>query len=60
VTFGGSAKGDTLFDLASDPTPVDVVMRLGAKSYCLKFGGTSVFRQGKSLKARGASATTYP
>ncbi len=47
------------FDLPSDPTPVDVVVRIGVKHYCMTFGGTTTFKPG-SLKAKNAPAGACP
>jgi hypothetical protein len=40
--------------LASDPSPVDVVFSLGARRFCMGFGGTTKFKQGASYTAKDA------
>ena len=42
--------------LASDPSPVDVVFSLGARRYCMAFGGATKFKQGASFTAKDAPA----
>ena len=44
VTGKGSALGD---GVGADPGPVDVVLQLGAKRYCMHFGGTEKLKVGK-------------
>ena len=46
-------------DLTSDPTPVDVVVRTGAKHYCMTFGGETKFKPG-SLSAKKAPSEVCP
>lgn len=52
------AKGAALgHALASDPTPVDVEVRVGTTDptrYCLRFGGVATFKPGKQLTAKDA------
>jgi glucose/arabinose dehydrogenase len=40
--------------LASDADPVDVVLMLGTRRYCMHFGGTQVFKPGKQFVAKDA------
>lgn len=48
-----SAKGAGLgHTLGSDPSPIDVVLTIGTRKYCLRFGGTETFKPGKALTAK--------
>ena len=42
--------------LAMDPNPVAVAFALGARRYCMEFGGAPKFTAGKSFSARDAAA----
>jgi hypothetical protein len=53
VTGKGKGLGHTL---TANPTPVRVVLTVGAQQYCLAFGGTVTFKAGKRLRATTASA----
>ena len=51
IVAKGGALGHTL---ASNPAPVDVVLRLAGRSYALRFGGTVRFDAGKRYRAKDA------
>jgi glucose/arabinose dehydrogenase len=40
--------------LAADPQPVDVALRLGARQYCLRFGGAVTFKPPSQFAAKDA------
>ena len=54
VTGKGSGLGDAV---GSDPKPVDIILKLGAKPYCMHFGGTQVFKPGKQFVAKDAATS---
>jgi len=51
VTGKGAGLGDAI---GADPRPVDVVLKLGAKRYCLEFGGTEKLKVGKKATLQNA------
>jgi len=51
IAGNGTALG---LSLASDPRPVDVVLTLDGRRYCVGFGGTIRFRSGVAFTARNA------
>jgi hypothetical protein len=53
VSGRGAALGH---ELEVDPQPVDVVLRLGQKQFCLRFGGEITFAPGARFLARSAPA----
>jgi hypothetical protein len=42
--------------LAADPSPVGVIVGLGARSYCMSFGGTTKFDADNRFTAKDAPA----
>jgi glucose dehydrogenase len=42
--------------LSTNPDPVDLVLRTGAKRYCLEFGSTAKFRASRQFTAKSAPA----
>ena len=55
------AKGSGLgHSLAANPAPVGVVLTLGSHRYCMTFGGTVTFKEGKKFLAKDAEAGTCP
>ena len=53
VTGKGSGLGDAV---GADPSPVDVVLKTGAKRYCMHFGGTEKLKVGKKASLQNAPA----
>jgi len=51
VTGKGSGLGDAV---GSDPKPVDIILKLGAKPYCMHFGGTEKLKVGKKATFQNA------
>ncbi len=50
-------KGSALeHELTSDPNPVQVILTLGGQSYCMSFGGSPSFTEGKKYLATNAGA----
>ena len=55
LTIAGRGAG-LGFDLDDDPNPVRVELALGARTYCLEFGGAGRFETGRSYRAKRAAA----
>ncbi|TMB22163.1 MAG: hypothetical protein E6J71_06540 [Deltaproteobacteria bacterium] len=53
VSGKGAGLGDTI---GADPRPVDIVLKLGAKRYCMQFGGTEKLKVGKKAALQNAPA----
>jgi cysteine-rich repeat protein len=49
-------KGALGHSLSADPKPVDVVLTIGTKSYCMQFGGSTSFKDNRLFKASDAPA----
>jgi hypothetical protein len=47
---------DLALSLAGDPSPVAVEVTIGARRYCMWFGGDATFRPGRRFVARTAPA----
>ena len=57
VVGKGAALGH---ELAADPSPVNVVLTLGAHKYCLTFGGTPKFTVDTKFQAKDAPVGSCP
>ena len=47
---------DLALSLQTDPNPVVVELAIGARRYCMEFGGDATFKPGRRFVARAASA----
>jgi polyvinyl alcohol dehydrogenase (cytochrome) len=56
ITLKG--KGALGHTLATNPAPIDVVLEVGARRYCMEFGGTVTFAAQRRLRAMDAPAPT--
>jgi hypothetical protein len=51
------AKGPELgHSLGAEPASVWAILTLGERRYCMRFGGTTTFKEGKKLLAKDAAA----
>jgi polyvinyl alcohol dehydrogenase (cytochrome) len=51
-----TGRGAFTQTLSTNPDPVDVVLRMGAKRFCMTFGGTETFQANKRYRAKSAPA----
>jgi outer membrane protein assembly factor BamB len=51
-----TGKGAFTQSLSTNPNPVDVVLRTGAKRFCMEFGGTTAFRASSRFRAMNGPA----
>jgi glucose/arabinose dehydrogenase len=57
VKGAGAALG---FGLATDPGPVDVIVRIGTQHYCMRFGGLRTFKPGRLASKDAAPPAACP